>query len=200
MINVYHHGSVDRTIVLFHGTGGNEYDLIPIARHLDPLAHILSLRGRINERGMNRFFKRLAPGVFDLDSLKEETEYIIETIKKLKEKYKLKNLVFLGYSNGANIIANMLLQSDFVNKAILLRLMLPTLEIQKDELFKTNVLILSGRFDPIVSLESLNALKHALTERHVMVDHHVLSNGHELVQKDMELMHSWYQETTSDLS
>ncbi len=198
MIHVYHQGSVDRTLVLFHGTGGNEHDLIPIAHQLDPSAHILSLRGRINERGMNRFFKRLAPGVFDMDSLKEETEYIIEAIKKLKDKYQLRNLIFLGYSNGANIIANMLLQSDLVNKAILLRPMLPTLETQKDELFRTNVLMLSGRFDPIVSLESVNALKKALTERHVMVDHHILPLGHELVQKDMELMHSWYQEMTSD--
>ena len=114
MKHVYEHGTNDQTIILLHGTGGNEYDLIPLGKHIDSHANILSIRGNVQEYGMPRFFKRLAMGVFDLESLAEETENLYQFIQESAVNYRfsLEKTTVIGYSNGANITSSMMLSYD----------------------------------------------------------------------------------------
>src|SRR5438067_9268241 len=104
-------GSSSRTLLLLHGTGGNERDLIPLGRELDPNAALLSPRGKVLENGMPRFFRRLAEGVFDLEDLKYRTNELADFVAAANQHYGLASnkIVALGYSNGANIAASMLL-------------------------------------------------------------------------------------------
>src|SRR6187401_1497622 len=119
-------GSSNRTLLLLHGTGGNERDLIPLGRELDPNAALLSPRGKVLENGMPRFFRRLAEGMFDLDDLKARTSELASFIEAARKEYQLGPVIALGFSNGANIAASLLLtQPDVLAGAILLRAMLP---------------------------------------------------------------------------
>ena len=104
-------GSSSRTLLLLHGTGGNERDLIPLGRELDPNAALLSPRGKVLENGMPRFFRRLAEGVFDLEDLKYRTNELADFVTAAAQHYGFATdqLVAVGYSNGANIAASMLL-------------------------------------------------------------------------------------------
>src|ERR1700730_15362735 len=104
-------GDSERTLLLLHGTGGNERDLIPIGRELAPAAALLSPRGKVLENGMPRFFRRLAEGVFDLDDLRKRTHELADFVAAAAQRYKIdvEKLVAVGYSNGANIAASMLL-------------------------------------------------------------------------------------------
>src|SRR5204862_7744464 len=102
-------GSSSRTLLLLHGTGGNERDLIPLGRELDPNAALLSPRGKVLENGMPRFFRRLAEGVFDLPDLKARTDELADFIAAARKAYDLAAPVAVGFSNGANIAASLLL-------------------------------------------------------------------------------------------
>src|SRR4029450_7281077 len=104
-------GTSNRTLLLLHGTGGNERDLIPLGRELDPDPSLLSPRGKILENGLPRFFRRLAEGVFDLEDLKTRTNELADFVAAAVRYYKLvaDHIVGVGYSNGANIAASMLL-------------------------------------------------------------------------------------------
>src|SRR6266446_6006037 len=104
-------GSSKRTLLLLHGTGGNERDLIPLGHELDPNASLLSPRGKVLENGMPRFFRRLAEGVFDLEDLRERTHELSAFVVAAAKRYQIEisKIVAVGYSNGANIAASMLL-------------------------------------------------------------------------------------------
>ena len=121
-------GNSSRTLLLLHGTGGNERDLLPLGRELDPNASLLSPRGKILENGMPRFFRRLAEGVFDLEDLKTRTNELADFVSAAVRHYKLDadHIVGVGYSNGANIAASMLLlRPEIMHAAILFRAMVP---------------------------------------------------------------------------
>src|SRR5216117_3950350 len=119
-------GSSNRTLLLLHGTGGNERDLIPLGRELDPNAALLSPRGKILENGMPRFFRRLSEGVFDEDDVILRANELADFVTAARDTYKLEAPVALGFSNGANIAAAMLLlRSEVLAGAILLRAMVP---------------------------------------------------------------------------
>ena len=127
-------GKSNRTLLLLHGTGGNERDLIPLGRELDPNAALLSPRGKILENGMPRFFRRLAEGVFDLEDLKKRTHELADFVVAAADRYKIDihNIVAVGYSNGANIAASMLLlRPEILSAAILFRAMLPLVPDQQ---------------------------------------------------------------------
>src|ERR1700740_3342048 len=123
-IHEYVPGSSKRTLLLLHGTGGNELDLIPLGRELDPNASLLSPRGKVLESGMPRFFRRLAEGVFDLEDLTKRTQELADFVIAAAQRYKIdmKSTVAVGYSNGANIAASMLLlRPEILSAAILFR-------------------------------------------------------------------------------
>src|SRR5215217_265848 len=121
-------GGSSRTLLLLHGTGGNERDLIPLGRALDSNASLLSPRGKVLENGMPRFFRRLAEGVFDLEDLKTRTNELADFVAAAARHYKFAadHVVGIGYSNGANIAASMLLlRPEIMHEAILFRPMVP---------------------------------------------------------------------------
>src|ERR1700676_1473126 len=121
-------GTSGRTLILLHGTGGTESDLIDLGRRLDPTAALLSPRGKVLENGMPRFFRRLAEGVFDLDDLKKRTQELADFVISAAQHYKIDNrqIVVVGYSNGANIAASiLLLRPEVLSAAILFRAMVP---------------------------------------------------------------------------
>src|SRR4051794_40265113 len=146
-------GSSSRTLLLLHGTGGNERDLIQLGRELDPNAALLSPRGRVLENGMPRFFRRLAEGVFDIEDLKRRAHELADFVASAVTQYKLRsdNIVAVGFSNGANIAAAMmLLRPEVLRGGALLRAMVPFAPDQRPELHGRAVLVSSGGEDPIV--------------------------------------------------
>src|ERR671910_967673 len=116
------------TFLLLHGTGGNEQDLIPLGRELNPRAAMLSPRGKVLESGMPRFFRRLAEGVFDIEDLKFRTHELADFVEKASRVYGFnsKNVISVGYSNGANIASSLLLlRTEALSSAVLFRPMIP---------------------------------------------------------------------------
>src|SRR6059058_4401566 len=144
-------GTGDRTLLLLHGTGGNENDLLPLGRSIDPDASLLSPRGKILENGAPRFFRRLAEGVFDEEDVVARANELAEFVSGASRKYDfdLKALITVGYSNGANIAsAMMLLGALKAHGAILFRPMVPLAHPPPQSLGGCEVLISGGRFDP----------------------------------------------------
>ena len=146
-------GSSSRTLLLLHGTGGNERDLIPLGRELDPNAALLSPRGKVLENGMPRFFRRLAEGVFDLEDLKYRTNELADFVTAAAQHYGFAtdNSLRVGYSNGANIAASMLLlRPEIMHAAILFRAMVPLVPDKLPDLSSVRVWIGAGDQDPII--------------------------------------------------
>ncbi|WP_312459070.1 alpha/beta hydrolase [Proteiniclasticum sp.] len=195
MIHYYRKGTAPRTLVLFHGTGGTEEDLVSIGTMLDPEAHILSLRGEVNENGMNRFFKRLAEGVFDEEDLKMRAERILKEIKELLVRYELKDTALhsAGYSNGANMIAGMLyLHGDVFQKSILFHPMVPLKSGPALSLNSTEVFIGAGINDPIVPYENTTQLMQEFSQQGAFVTMKTYEMGHRLTLEEVEDAKAWY--------
>lgn len=160
-IHRYIPGTSGRTLILLHGTGGTETDLLELGRRLDPEAALLSLRGKVLENGMPRFFRRLAEGVFDQKDLVFRTHELADFIKVAAERYGFNQSqsVAVGYSNGANIAGSiLLLRPDTFQGAALLRPMVPLIPANLPELKGAPVLVAAGNYDPIVPVENVREL------------------------------------------
>ncbi len=182
------------TLLLLHGTGGDEEDLIPLGRELVPGAALLSPRGRILEHGMPRFFRRLAAGVFDLEDLKLQTEELVRFVAGALKKYGLEGrpIVAVGYSNGANIAASVLLTSpDFLAGAVLFRPMVPFEPRASPDLEDVPVLLAAARNDQIVSPLETTRLARILTTAGASVTTHWHPGGHELGHDDVAAAKDW---------
>lgn len=189
-IHEFVQGESLRTLLLLHGTGGNERDLISLGHELDPDASLLSPRGKILENGMPRFFRRLAEGVFDLEDLKNRTNELADFVNSAAEHYKIdKNkVVAVGYSNGANIAASMLLlRPEVLSAAILFRAMVPLVPEKTPDLSATHVLISEGKHDPIVSAAEAGRLAGLLRGAGAEVTIRFFEAGHELTPDDVDL-------------
>jgi phospholipase/carboxylesterase len=182
-------------LLLLHGTGGDENDLVPLGQAISPGAALLSPRGKVLEHGMPRFFRRLAEGVFDLDDLKARTRELVSFIKAARETYQLGPLIAVGFSNGANIAASILLtQPDVVAGAILLRAVLPFEPDQQPRLEGKPVLMLSGEADPLMPEASRQRLAALLAESGAKLTHHTLDAGHNLTQNDLAIAARWLEQ------
>jgi phospholipase/carboxylesterase len=140
-------------LLLLHGTGGNEHDLLPLRDHLSPGAAVLSVRGTLLENGMPRFFRRLSEGVFDEDDLRNRAEDLAEFVVTASAAYGIeeRSLVAVGFSNGANIASAMLLQRPgLFAGGVLLAAMVPYAEPPAADLTGTLVIISNGDRDPLV--------------------------------------------------
>ena len=149
------------TLLLLHGTGGNEEDLIPLSRELYPRAAILSPRGKVLESGMPRFFRRLSEGVFDLEDLKFRTHELADFVNRASKVYKfnLRFVISIGYSNGANIASSLLLiHPEIITSAVLFRAMVPFMPEKVPSLSGKNIFIGAGQYDPIVPREQTETL------------------------------------------
>jgi phospholipase/carboxylesterase len=182
-----------RPLLLLHGTGGNENDLIPLARLIAPDAPLLSPRGKVLENGMPRFFRRFAEGVFDEKDVRMRAAELADFIAAARREYGLAAPVALGYSNGANIAAAvMLLRPDALAGGILLRAMVPLTDPGAAAgLAGKQVLIVSGSFDPIAPPGNAARLKSLLEDAGAEVDHRTLPTGHQLSQHDVDLASEW---------
>lgn len=187
-------GSSARTLLLLHGTGGNERDLIPLGRELDPNASLLSPRGKVLENGMPRFFRRLAEGVFDLEDLKKRTHELADFVIAAAKHYKIdiKDMIAVGYSNGANIAASiLLLRPETFAAAILFRAMVPFVPETQPDLSSVRVLIGAGSIDPIVPASETKQLAELLRNAGADVTIRFFQGGHELTQADVHAAQEW---------
>jgi phospholipase/carboxylesterase len=193
-------GNSNRTLLLLHGTGGNERDLIPLGRELDPNASLLSPRGKILENGMPRFFRRLAEGVFDLEDLKTRTTELADFVAAAVRHYKLAadQIVGVGYSNGANIAASiLLLRPEIMHRAVLFRAMVPLIPDQLPDLSSMRVWIGAGDQDPIVPASETRHLAELLRHAGADVTIRFTKAGHGLTNDDLEAAHHWLGGLTS---
>ena len=189
-------GTSSRTLLLLHGTGGNERDLIPLGRELDPNATLLSPRGKILENGMPRFFRRLAEGVFDLEDLKFRTNELADFVTAAAQHYgfALDNLIAVGYSNGANIAASMLLlRPEITHTAILFRAMVPLIPDRLPNLSSVQVWIGAGDQDPIVPASETKRLAELLRHGGADVTIRFAKAGHGLTNNDLEAAREWLE-------
>src|SRR6266496_3327492 len=189
-------GTSNRTLLLLHGTGGNERELIPVARELDSRAALLSPRGKVLENGMPRFFRRLGEGVFDLEDLKTRTNELADFVAAAARHYKLaaNHIVGIGYSNGANIAASMLLlRPEIMHGAILFRAMVPLNPDTLPDLSSVRGWIGAGSYDPIVPGSETERLAELLRRTGADVTIHFATAGHGLTNDDLEAARHWLE-------
>ena|SRR6184192_3861177 len=193
-IHEFVQGNSNRTLLLLHGTGGNERDLIPLGRALDPNASLLGPRGKVLENGMPRFFRRLTEGVFDLEDLKHRAKELADFVAAAAEHYGFAsdNVVAVGYSNGANIAASMLLlRPGILCAVILFRAMVPLVPENLPNLSSVRVWIGAGTEDPIIPMSETNALVDLLRRAGADVMIRYFQAGHELTMSDVESAREW---------
>jgi len=179
-------------LLLLHGTGGDESDLLPLGQAIAPGSALLSVRGKVLEHGMPRFFRRLAEGVFDENDVRRRANELADFVADARKRYDLAAPIALGYSNGANIAAAMLLlRPQVLAGAILLRAMVPFAQPPKPDLARKPVLITSGQCDPIIPASNAAELARQLTHAGANAQHSVLPTGHELTQMDVTLAKEW---------
>jgi predicted esterase len=183
------------TLLLLHGTGGNEDDLLPLGQELVPGAALLSPRGRVLERGMPRFFRRLAEGVFDLDDLRFRTDELAAFVTRTVARHRLdpRHVVAVGFSNGANIAASLLLlHPGLLCGAVLFRPMVPLEPDPAPDLSGTRVFIAAGRSDPLIPAPLTERLVSLLGDAGAEVTQHWVAGGHNLTQADVTAAGAWF--------
>jgi predicted esterase len=176
------------TLLLLHGTGGNENDLLQLGEILRPDAAMLSPRGNVLELGAPRFFRRLAEGVFDIDDLHRRTGELADFVVAASEEYgfTLTSVCAVGYSNGANVAASMLLSRPEVLKAaVLYRAMVPFEPENPPTLMDKRVLISAGRGDPLIPRGGTERLAQILVDSGAQVELAWQDSAHGLVQGDI---------------
>jgi phospholipase/carboxylesterase len=190
-------GTSDRTLLLLHGTGANERDLIPLGHELGPRAALLSPRGKVLENGMPRFFRRIAEGVFDLEDLKNRTNELANFVAAAAQHYGFAadNVVAVGYSNGANIAASMLLlRPEILRGAVLFRAMVPLVPKTLPDLSSVRVWIGAGSEDPIIPTSQTKRLADLLRGAGADVTIRFFDASHNLTSDEVEAAQHWLEE------
>ena len=191
-------GKNGRVILALHGTGGNEEDLHPVARAIDRNASVLSPRGKVNENGSNRFFRRFSEGIFDLVDLSEQTDDLADFLINAASRFGFapEDITAVGYSNGANIASSLMLRKPQVLAgAILLRGMVPFEPTAPLDLKGKRVLMINGKTDPIVPLDNAERLATILRGSGADVDLQIIDAGHNLTKEEIETAKAWYAPT-----
>jgi phospholipase/carboxylesterase len=185
-------------LLLLHGTGGDENDLLPLGRMISPGAALLSPRGKVLEGGMPRFFRRFAEGVLDEEDVRRRAAELADFIDEAQEAYGLAAPIAVGFSNGANIAAAvLLLRPDALAGAVLLRAMVPLTEPPAADLSGKPVLLVSGAMDPMVPAANAARLAATLREGGAILRHEILPSGHGLSQSDVALASAWLDQLPS---
>ena len=196
MKHIFRQGDHSKPVLLLlHGTGGTEEDLMPLADLVDSGASVLSVRGNVLENGMPRFFRRLAEGVFDTEDLIFRTKELNDFLDEAAERYQFDrgNILAVGYSNGANIAASLLFHfKDALKGAILHHPMMPIRGIKLPDLAGINVFIAAGTNDPICPKEESAELQNLLEGAGASVTVHWESAGHQLTASEVRAAAEWY--------
>ena len=187
-------GEDPNTLLLLHGTGGDENALLPLGRMLDERAAFLSPRGRVLENGAPRFFRRHAEGVFDHEDLVNRTHELAEFVEAATADYGLDpaRIFAVGFSNGANIAASLLLlHPGLLAGAVLLRAMVPFEPETPPDLSETPVYLAAGRSDQLVPPGNTERLAELLREAGAEVTLEWQSGGHNIGRAEVEAAHDW---------
>jgi phospholipase/carboxylesterase len=196
-------GESGATLLLLHGTGGDENDLVPLGRELAPGAAILSPRGKVSEYGAARFFRRLAEGVFDHEDLVFRTHELAGFAQVAAEEYEFdpSRLVAVGYSNGANIAASlMLLHPGLLRAAVLLRAMVPFEPEDVPDLSGMPVFLAAGRMDQMIPPQNTERLAEILREAGADLDLRWRNAGHPLTYEEVAEAKQWLSEVLPELA
>ena len=181
-------------LLLLHGTGGNEDDLLPVGKMLCQDCTLLSPRGMVIENGMPRFFRRLAEGIFDTEDLKYRTHELADFIDKASHSYgfEMNKIIAVGFSNGANIAASMfLLRPEVLSGAILFRAMVPFEPESLPDLSSKHILLSEGLHDPIVSKHEAERLFEILKKSRSKITLKWQKLGHNLTEDDITMAKEW---------
>lgn len=180
--------------LLLHGTGGTEDDMLDLGRTIAPGAALLSPRGKILEHGQPRFFRRLAEGVFDEPDLILRTNELADFVAAAAKQYEFdpRNVTAIGYSNGANIAASLLLlRPETLSAAVLLRAMVPIVPATLPDLKDVGVLVAAGKTDPLISQEGTEQLAAMLREAGAEVSLQWQPVGHKLTSPEVVSARAW---------
>jgi len=183
-----------RVLLLLHGTGGDETDLLALGSELDPGAALLSPRGKVTENGMPRFFRRFAEGVFDEEDIIVRANELADFVTAAAEDYEFDadNVTAVGYSNGANIAAAMmLLRPEVLRGAVLFRAMVTLSNPPPAQLRGKRVLLSAGRHDPIIALPNVQQLAGLLKSAGADITLEIQEASHGLVQEDRAAAKRW---------
>ncbi|HEX2182909.1 MAG TPA: alpha/beta hydrolase [Rubrobacteraceae bacterium] len=193
-VHRFYPGETGATLLLLHGTGGSEDDLVPLGRELAPGAAILSPRGKVSEYGAARFFRRLAEGVFDHEDLVLRTHELANFVQAASEEYGFdpSKIVAVGYSNGANIAGSlMLLHPGLLRAAVLFRAMVPFEPEETPDLSGMPVFIAAGRRDQMIPPQNTQRLAEILTEAEADLDLRWRDTSHGLTYEEVEEAKEW---------
>jgi phospholipase/carboxylesterase len=196
-------GESDVTLLLLHGTGGGEDDLVPLGRELAPRAAMLSPRGKVSEYGAARFFRRLAEGVFDHEDLVRRTHELADFVEAASQQYGFNpsKVVAVGYSNGANIAASlMLLHPGLLRAAVLFRAMVPFEPEESPDLSGMPVFLAAGRRDQMIPPQNAERLVEILTEAGADLDLRWRDTGHALTYEEVAEAKDWLSGVLQRLS
>jgi phospholipase/carboxylesterase len=183
------------TLLLLHGTGGNEHDLIDLGRSLAPDANLLSPRGKVSENGMPRFFRRLAEGVFDEADLIHRTHELADFVAAAAEYYGFSpdTITAVGYSNGANIAASLLfLRPGVLKDAVLLRAMVPLIPEKSPYLTGSRIFLASGLSDPILPIDNARKLASMFRDAGADLTFQEILAGHQLTSGELDAARAWF--------
>ena len=194
-----------RTLLLLHGTGGDEHDLLPLAAHFGTDLNVLSVRGNVLENGMPRFFRRLGMGVFDEADVVFRTHELVHFLREIapQQGFDLQNIVALGYSNGANLIGSvLLLYPKLLAGAVLLRPMQPLTDVPaepsdgdgQNALQSVPVFFAPGQRDPTVDPVATERYAALLSSRGFALTRYDAPAGHNLTPQDLTQAAAWYQD------
>jgi predicted esterase len=198
-VHVFTRGTIATTLLLLHGTGGDERDLLPLAEMLFPDANVLSPRGQVQENGMSRFFRRLAEGVFDEPDLRRRAADLARFVGSAADRHGFdpNAVIAVGFSNGANIAsAVLLLHPGTLAGTILIRAQVPLVPDPLPSLAGTRVLISNGRSDPLVSPEETDRLAKLLRDCGADVTLEWQPGGHQFTQSDLQTARAWLREAS----
>lgn len=182
------------TLLLLHGTGGDEHDLLPVGSVLAPGAAVLSPRGKVLENGAPRFFRRHAEGVLDVDDLKARAVELAEFLVRAAESYRFDatRVFAFGYSNGANVAQGMLFERPRALAGAMLARPMPAYEPAPARTLEGRpVLVLAGRRDPYSGPPASDRLRDLLAARGARVEVRVEESGHELTRGDLDAARAW---------
>ena len=183
---VWHDSQSERVLLLLHGTGGDEHDLVEIGRTVAPGWSLLGVRGKVSENGANRYFRRFAEGVFDEKDLAERTAELASWLAEPNHPWHAKPLVAFGYSNGANMAASLLLTgTGTLAGAVMLRPMVPSSPIPGLDLYGIKTQVQVGSADQICPPEDGARLVTLLQQAGAEATLLTFDSGHNLTQADI---------------
>ncbi|MBO0469455.1 alpha/beta hydrolase [Enterococcus sp. DIV0242_7C1] len=192
-------GKADAPVfILLHGTGGDEHSLLPIGKELNADATLIGIRGTVQEDGMNRYFRRLAEGIYDEKDLESRGKELDDFIDGLTQTYDFSfdQVTLIGYSNGANIAVNLMLRDSRLKKAILLHPMYPINVMNSEHLKNTETFMTFGTHDPIVPIEESHRVLNLFAENHGDITY-VWTQSHQLTYEEISEAKKWLENKRS---